>query len=822
MRFYADFHLHSKYSRACSHVMDIPHLVKYGKMKGLNLYGTGDFTHPQWFEHLKETLRGGENGIYERDGVKFVVSGEISLIYSQGGKVRKNHLLVILPSLGAASQVRDMLGKIGNLKADGRPILGMNSIDFTEKVIELVPDAMIVPAHCLPDSENILTDIGVRSIKKISKGNKVLSHSGKFRKVIDVFKRKYTGKLRHIIPFYFTMGIKTTPEHPFLAIKTYKKCSWTKGTCREKCSKLKECKNKYYLEYKPEWVPCKELEVGDVILFPRITKIKDKKIIKISDTSPGIVKNDKIRLDNSNAKSINNVIRVDTEFCRFIGYFLAEGSIMKDGISLTFSAKEKEYIKDVELLIKKIFGIEINKKRIKGNSCEIIIFSKVLKKFLHKLLYKNGQKSPNKSLPHELILLPYNKIKQIFLGWWRGDKGYTSSRELANAMKIICLKLGIIPSIRIDSAEAHTKRGNHVFEGRIIEAKQDSLHFSNLSFHEESLDLLEDPVFRKFKTKRNTRHGWVDTNHVYLPILKIQDEEFNGLVYNLEVEKDNSYCSEFACVHNCWTPWFSMFGSMSGFDSMKDCFQDQLKHIFAVETGLSSDPAMNWRVKQLDNMTLLSNSDAHSPWPHRVGREANVFEFKDLTYQSLYNTIKRKDREKFLFTIETDPAYGKYHWDGHRGCGVSMPPAESKKLNKICPKCHSRLTIGVEHRIEELADRPKGFKLEGAIPFRNLLPLAEIISKAIGKGVGTKTVWSAYEKAVRELGMEYGILLDVPKHELSKVLGDDVAKAVLMVRENKVRIKPGFDGVYGEADFGQKHEKTVSSKPAQKGLNTWL
>jgi len=159
-----------------------------------------------------------------------------------------------------------------------------------------------------------------------------------------------------------------------------------------------------------------------------------------------------------------------------------------------------------------------------------------------------------------------------------------------------------------------------------------------------------------------------------------------------------------------WTPWFSVFGAFSGFDSIEDCYEDMSGHIHALETGLSSDPPMNWRLSRLDRYTLVSNSDSHSPYPWRMGREANVFELPRLTYGEVLDAVRRKDPERFLFTIETDPAYGKYHWTGHRKCGVSLPPAEAIKLGNRCPVCGRPLTKGVEQRVEELADRPYGFK----------------------------------------------------------------------------------------------------------------
>ena len=165
---------------------------------------------------------------------------------------------------------------------------------------------------------------------------------------------------------------------------------------------------------------------------------------------------------------------------------------------------------------------------------------------------------------------------------------------------------------------------------------------------------------------------------------------------------------------HAWTPWFSLFGSMSGFDSVEECYKDQTKHIHAIETGLSSDPAMNWRLSQLDKFTLVSNSDAHSFWPWRIGREANVFDI-DLTYDNLINAIRNK--KGFLYTIEVDPNYGKYHLDGHRACNVCLEPKESLKNNNICPKCKKPLTVGVLQRVEQLADRDEGFKPKKRNPF---------------------------------------------------------------------------------------------------------
>jgi len=180
---------------------------------------------------------------------------------------------------------------------------------------------------------------------------------------------------------------------------------------------------------------------------------------------------------------------------------------------------------------------------------------------------------------------------------------------------------------------------------------------------------------------------------------------------------------------HAWTPWFSLFGSMSGFDKVEDCFEKQTDRIFAIETGLSSDPAMNWRLSCLDRFTLISNSDSHSP--AKIGREANVFNC-ELDYKTIRDVLKTKDKKRFLYTIEFFPEEGKYHYDGHRLCGIVMSPQETRQNNNICPKCRRPLTIGVMNRVCQLADRPEGFVPQDAIPYKSLVPLSEIIAEAKG------------------------------------------------------------------------------------------
>jgi len=248
-----------------------------------------------------------------------------------------------------------------------------------------------------------------------------------------------------------------------------------------------------------------------------------------------------------------------------------------------------------------------------------------------------------------------------------------------------------------------------------------------------------------------------------------------------------------------WTPWFGVFGAFSGFDRMDECYQDMTKHIHALETGLSSDPPMNWRLSMLDHFTLVSNSDSHSYWPWRIGREANVFELERLSYDEVLDAIKNKDQKRFKFTIETDPAYGKYHWTGHRACNVSFSSEDAKKIGDICPICGRKLTKGVEQRVEELADRPVGFKPENVIGFRRLLPLSEIIATFLGvDSPSVQKVWSIYNSLIAKFGDEYSVLLDASKEALSAVVDKKLADAVVRVREGRIAVVPGYDGVYGQ------------------------
>lgn len=279
------------------------------------------------------------------------------------------------------------------------------------------------------------------------------------------------------------------------------------------------------------------------------------------------------------------------------------------------------------------------------------------------------------------------------------------------------------------------------------------------------------------------------------PILGLDAKEL--LKITLDVAPDALFVPAHA-----WTPHFSIFGAASGFDAMEECFEELTPHIRAIETGLSSDPPMNWRLSALDRLTLISNSDAHSP--AKMGREANIFE-TEVSYRAITEGIKTG--QGFSGTIEFFPAEGKYHYDGHRVCGVSCAPPETIRNGYVCPTCKKRLTIGVAHRVEVLADRQPGFTPPGAHPYRCLIPLPEILGDALGVGAASKSVQEEYTRLLATLGSEFTILLDASIDDIARVASPRIAEAVHRVREGKVCIEPGYDGEYGRVRIFEERER---------------
>ncbi len=841
MRVVGDFHIHSPFARAVSRDMTLENLDIWARMKGITVMGTGDFTHPKWMKEIKEKLEPAEEGLYklksearstkfetsskfeiQKVETRFLLTVEISSIYKKGGRVRRIHNLIFAPSIETAEKINKELDWRGNLKSDGRPILGLDAEELAKIVLNTDPSAMVVPAHCLlPGTLVHGKSQFLVPIEKIQAGDEVYTHRGRWRKVKETLHRPYRGKVFKIQPYYFRQGLTTTPEHPFYAIKTTKNCHWSKGICKPSHESDISCTKKHFREYRPTWISAAELEVGDVLTYPRFQQsYANHSHVDLAEFAPRgsvAVTKETVRSAGTRSAIMHRDIPITKEFCRLIGYFLAEGYVNgRDAIGFTFHTSENRYIQDVISLMRFVFGINhVGSRELLGAGTEITFYSKIVQEFFANFCYTAHEHSAaTKGLPLWGLGLSSELQAEIFRGWWRGDKGYTVSRTLMNQMKIILLKLGIIPSIYQDTIDAYTARGKHILGGRVIVARHTLYALNRLAFFEDPYRFLDEPEFSQFKSKTTVRHGWIDENYVYMPIRDIQTVDYEGEVFNLEVEEDNSYVTEFAGVHNCWTPWFSVFGSMSGFDSLEECFGDYTKYIFAVETGLSSDPAMNWRLSKLDSIALISNSDSHSL--RRIGREANVFQC-ELSYRGIFDAIRSHDPKRFLFTVEFFPEEGKYHYDGHASHKIRMTPEETKKAGGKCPVCGKRVTVGVLNRVAALADRAPGKKPKGAIPFRNMVPLDEIIAEAFDVGVVSKKVKQAYHDLIAVLGTEFRILLEVSARELRSAATPEIAEGIIRIREGKVLIEPGYDGEYGKIKIFNEADRKNFASP-QTGL----
>lgn len=283
------------------------------------------------------------------------------------------------------------------------------------------------------------------------------------------------------------------------------------------------------------------------------------------------------------------------------------------------------------------------------------------------------------------------------------------------------------------------------------------------------------------------------------PIFNISAEEFTKqmMLISREIELIPAHV---------WTPWFGMFGSMSGFNNLKEAFGEQEKEIHAIETGMSSDPEMNWHVRELNDKSIVSFSDSHSFWPFRLGREATIFN----KVESYADLIKEIRENSFVGTIETDPCYVKYHYDGHRLCKFSSSPAETKKLNGLCPVCGKKLTIGVDNRVEELTNQ-KIEENKKRKEYFKLLPLHELIVLAKSTSLAIKKSWDVYNNFVAKFGNEFNVLLLAEKKEMLKQFPNEslLIDLILRNREGKIKIKPGYDGEYGEALLEEKQQTLV-------------
>ena len=793
MKFIADLHIHSKYSRATSPESDLEHLSQWARIKGVDVVGTGDFTHPLWLQNLKEKLIPAEPGLYKlkfqpssktpapsskanlsqmenfEKEIRFLLTTEISCIYSKKGRVRKIHILVFAPDFQTVEKINTHLSWIGNLAADGRPILGLDAKELVKIVLSISEDCLIVPAHmytpwfslfgsrsgfdsleecfedyskyiyagetglsCYDEKTEVLTNNGWKKFSEVRKSDEICTLNLKnyeieFQKPIGIFAYDYKGKMYRLKTK--RVDLLVTPNHKLLVSK----CNFRKPPhfflkeAQFLFGKSKQFKKDgVWIGKNPKYfiLPAVKMNWG-CQYFSGGSRIKSAKKIPIKP------------------------------WLKFFGFWLAEGWTNEDkkghAYNVCLSNRNNALLSEMKRILES-FGYDVYWERKINNTIRVRDYQ------LFHYLRQFG-KCYNKFIPSEIKSLS-KELLEIFLEYYiKGDghvygrtgKGLcasTSSIHLRDDLQEIALKMGISAYYKLDKKRGTIFRSPAYKYKKVYKQRNDTwlIYFIRHNRH---------TVLPSTIKKYNHIESWVN---------------FNGKVFSLAVPNQVIYVRR-----NGIPVWCG-----------------------------NSDPPMSWRNSSLDRITLISNSDAHSP--AHLAREANVFD-TELSYQGIVEAIKSKDPRKFLYTIEFYPQEGKYHYDGHRNCNISLSPAETRKYNGICPVCGKPLTVGVLNRVEQLSDRPQGFKPKDAVPYKSLVPLKEIMAEVLNIGAASKRVEKEYQHLIESIGPELKILLDASRSELEAVTLPEIVEGILRVREGRVKVEPGYDGVYGKIRIFSPAEK---------------
>ncbi|MFH0956905.1 MAG: LAGLIDADG family homing endonuclease [Candidatus Aenigmatarchaeota archaeon] len=759
MRVIADLHLHGPYSRATSRGTTIANLEKYALMKGVGLLGTGDFTHPQWLKTLKSELTEDGSGILRtKTGFPFMLSAEICNIYEQEGRVRKIHNVLHAPDFATVDQVNEFLGKKGNLRFDGRPTFsGMGCPELAEGLMQISKDIMVIPSHVwtpwfgIFGSKSGFDSVGecfgdqARHIFALETGMscydgeaEVLTENGwkKFNQV------HYDDKI-------CTLNL----EHDNIEFQTPLRIQQYKYNGKMYKLKTKRVDLLVTPNHKLLFSPCdfrnpkpfclKEAE----FLFGKSKRLKKDGIWIGDNVEHFILPAVKIRHGSryySGFRGKPEKRLPIRPWLRFFGFWMAEGWVTgSNGDYGIYICNRKKALLDEMTGILETFGYDVYRQKDVIRVRDFQLFE-----YLKQFGKASGKYIPPciKSLSKELIEIFFDYyIKGDGHVYGRTGKGLsatTISKRLRDDLQEVALKMGMSAYYKLKMKKG-TPFKSPANKGRTYYQSEDSW---DIFFIRNNRPIILPSAIKK--------HKYVESW-----------EDYEGFVFCVSVPNHVIYIRR-----NGIPLWCG-----------------------------NSDPAMNWRLSALDKYALVSNSDAHSYWPWRVGREANVFELPELSYAGITGAVREKDAGKFIGTIEVDPGYGKYHLDGHRECGVRLTPSESAKSGKMCPSCRRPLTIGVLHRVEELADRPEGYTPRGAIPFKTMLPLAELI--AASKGVenpNARSVWEVYMRLMKKFGSEFSVLMDAPPEGIKEASDARIAGMVTLMREGRIKVEPGYDGVYGK------------------------
>ena len=763
--------------------MNIENLERYAKVKGLNLLGTGDFTHPYWLNELKRSLTEIENTDlfqFKDKDIFFMLQAEVSNIYNQDEKTRKIHNVILAPNFEIVDQVNDFLKNYGSLASDGRPILtNINCAELVENLVNISKEIIIIPAHiwtpwfslfgsksgfdsieecfkeqtkhifaletglsCYDKETEVLTDCGWKKFSDVKYSDKICtldikSNNIEFQTPIKIHRYHHKGKMYRLKTK--RVDLLVTPNHKIL----YSPCDFRRP---------------------PRFI-LKEAE----FLFNKSKRFKKDGFWKGKEIDYFILPSVKIKHGSRYYSGLRNKKEKRLPiipWLKFFGFWIAEGWTTegKNGdYNVCISNKNHALISEMKKILQS-FGYNIfwSDKTFTLRVRDYQLFH-YLKQFGK--CYRKFVPAEIKSLSKELLetFLEYY-IKGDGHVYGRSGKGLsatTSSAILRDDLQEIALKVGMSAYYKLDK-----KKGTPIFSPaynykKIYKQKEDTwvIYFIRKNIH---------TVLPSIIKKYEYVESWVD---------------FEGPVFCVTVPNHVIYIRR-----NGIPVWCG-----------------------------NSDPAMNWRLSSLDRFALISNSDSHSPWPTRLGRELNAFN-TEMKYKEIINAIKEKDSKKFLYTIEVDPSYGKYHWDGHRNCNVSLSPKEAIKYHDTCPVCGKPLTIGVLHRIEKLADREEGFVPKNSIPFKSLLPLSELIASVYNTQAFSKKVWAESTKLIKEFGSELNVLLNVDEEKLKLLVNKKLVETIMKNREGKLKVQPGYDGVYGKLILNGN----ISLKQPQKRIDSYI
>lgn len=777
MRVIADLHIHSRYSRACSKDLTLPNIAKWCAKKGIGLVGTGDFTHPAWFAGMQKELEPHESGFYKLTTYNlqlttlFVPTAEISCIYKRGGKVRRVHHIVVAPTLEVVKKINTKLASIGNIHSDGRPILGLDSEELAKIVFAASPDCLLIPAHAwTPWFAVFGSESGFDSLEEcfgsmtkyiyaIETGlscydikTEVLTEEG-WKPFSHV---AYTDKI-------CTLNLDTEEIEYQSPQKIYQsKYRGKMYQLKTKRADLLVTPNHHLLYAPADFHTRRPYRLKEARDLFRKSKILRKDGIWEGAT-PQYFTLPEVKIQHGSRFYSGFRTKAVKKFSikswlTFFGFWIAEGWTTegKNGHYAVCISNQNHTLMTGMKRILESFGYTVFWDKKITNTIRVRDYQ------LFHYLQQFG-KASDKYIPIEVKSLSKELLGIFFKYYIKGDghvygrseKGLsatTISTRLRDDLQELALKLGISAYYKL-----HQKKGTLFSSPSQKKEYRQSADSWNIYFVRRNRHSIIPSTMKKNKYKEE----WVD---------------YNGLVYCVSVPNRVVYIRR-----NGIPLWCG-----------------------------NSDPSMNWRLSQLDRIALLSNSDAHSL--QNLGREANVFDLSELSYKSFCNAIRTKDQKRFLHTIEFFPEEGKYHVDGHRACGVRFKPEETKRRKGVCPQCQKPVTVGVLYRIDALADRKEGEQPQGAIPYKSIVPLQEIIAEALGVGKQSKKVQAIYERMVAEHS-EFAILLDVPYDALGAIAGDcRIVEGIRRVREGKLTILPGYDGEYGTIRIFSDEERVENKQ----------